>query len=188
MNKEKTVFVGIDHSYTSPAFTVYDSVTDHFTCYFLTKIKKCQGTFRKGNITFIGEPSLEGVLSGSDRYYKIANWVLDKLKNNHPDASEVLIEGYSMNSRGSRTFEIGENAGMLKYALMNSGFNIILKSPREIKKFFTGNGGVGKYSVERDFNKEVGFDIRDVIPSKAENPVSDICDSYSMCQMLRTIS
>lgn len=181
-------FVGIDLSYTSPAFTVYNETSNQYFTYYLTKIKKCQGTFQKDNFTFVGKPSYEGNLSGSMRYKAIADWIYETLRDNHPEASEVLIEGYSMNSRGSRTFEIGENAGMCKYVLMDNGYNITLKSPREIKKFACGNGGVGKYSMEVFFKKKTGYDIREVIPSKAENPVSDIIDSYWMCEMMRSYS
>jgi len=180
-------FCGIDYSYTSPAFTLYDSSTKLYKTHYLTKTKRCQGIFKspKGNYELIGEPSYEGIINGSQRYYTIAKWVLEELQPY--DIQTILIEGYSLGSKGSRVFDIAENAGMLKYALLDSGYDIVVKSPKEIKKWFCGNGSVGKYTVEKVFNLTTGFDIRDVILSKAENPVSDICDSFAMCEMARSV-
>lgn len=182
-----TTYCGIDLSYTSPAFTVYQKDSNKYYIYYLTKTKKCQGKFVKNNFTFEGLSSIDPKIESHIKYYNITTWTMDIINQNHPEIKTVLIEGYSMNSRGSRTFDIGENAGMLKYALLDSGRDIIVKSPREIKKFFCGNGGVGKFSVEKKFNEETGFDIREVIQSKAENPVSDICDSYAMCKMMESL-
>lgn len=164
--------IGIDYSYSSPAICITDN--GHSTWYYLNSVKK--RIVENPTVGLYGTllPSID---DDTLKFDFISDWVIDiVLQHPHQD---INIEGYAMNAMG-RTFQIGENTGLLKYKLMQSGraFNMI--PPTAIKKFATGKGNATKPMMEVVFRKHHSFDFRELThqPAGAENPSSDLIDAF----------
>lgn len=96
----------------------------------------------------------------------------------------AMVEGYSFGSKG-QTFQIAENCGYTKVELHKRGFAVNTAAPTTIKKFATGNGRAEKPEMIRAFVNQTGLDIHNLLtPNKklGTSPVSDIVDSYFLCQ------
>ena len=116
-------------------------------------------------------------LSGIDRYVYISSWAVDIIDTYETD--KIILEDYAYAATG-RVFNIGENTGILKYRLRNKA-NIVSVAPTEVKKFATGKGNARKEDMLEAFIKQTNVDPRDVLDYYGENPISDIVDSYFMC-------
>lgn len=169
--------IGIDYSLSSPCVCVFDGDTfgyESCSFYYLTNNKKYD----------IDIDNIEGDLhrdftSNEERYYNIALWVIEKLK----EGDVIYMEGYSMGSTGM-VFNIAENAGLLKHYLWkrNHDYNII--APTVIKKFATGKGNANKERMQECFQEETGINIKQKMgmTEKQWNPSSDVIDAYYICK------
>ena len=89
-----------------------------------------------------------------------------------------------MGSRG-RVFEIAENTGLLKHRLWHAGFNIVLVPPTVNKRFATGKGNAQKDAMYEAFVQQTGVKLAKLYQPKGKkigNPVSDLVDSFFLCQ------
>ena len=87
----------------------------------------------------------------------------------------IVMEGISYGS-ASRTKAIFDLAGLnyiIRYALTKYGYNIIICTPSEIKKFATGNGNCKKDIIENIFLTV--FPEYKILPK-----IDDIADAYMM--------
>ena len=137
----------------------------------------------KNSPFFFGFPNIK-YKSPEDRFYKLSTWAMDII----PPDSTVFMEGYAYNARG-KTFEIGENTGLLKHMLWKNDIRFSIISPTELKRFATGKGNAKKEDMLAAFINDTHFDIHDhVTPKKKRgtSPVSDIIDSYFLCKMALT--
>jgi crossover junction endodeoxyribonuclease RuvC len=74
----------------------------------------------------------------------------------------TCMEGYSMGTRGGRTFDIGELGGLVKLTLLRSGKRFHIAPPSTLKKFVTGKGsGVDKVAVAVRLSTRFGHDMED---------------------------
>lgn len=169
--------IGIDYSTTSPAITI--KVTNQtfvdYDIYYLTSKKKSIHIIDHEQFIFRG--SLLPELSGIERYVYISSWAMEIIDTYETD--KIILEDYAYAATG-RVFNIGENTGILKYRLRNKA-NIISVAPTEVKKFATGKGNAGKSDMLDAFIKQTNVDPRDILEYYGENPISDIVDSYFMC-------
>jgi len=62
-------------------------------------------------------------------------------------ADFLAVEGYSMGSRNSRCFHIGELGGVLKLVALRRGMRILTVPPTSLKIFATGSGRAEKEDV-----------------------------------------
>ena len=102
--------------------------------------------------------------------------VLDLYRIHH-----VFIEDYAFGATG-KVFHIGENTGLLKYRLYKRDYSFQMVAPTMVKKFATQKGNANKEMMLDQFNMENNIDLREVIGTKTENPISDIVDSYYVWQ------
>jgi crossover junction endodeoxyribonuclease RuvC len=81
----------------------------------------------------------------------------DKLKQIYDDAlsviaeykpEEVVVENAFYSKNIHTTLVLGHVRGVLLLAGKNEGAHLVEMTPREIKKFVTGNGAAGKESVQ----------------------------------------
>jgi len=168
---------GIDYSMTSPAICCYDGSTWRF--FFLTSKKKLEGTFHTedNTMSFTGTNIDHLSTNDLDRFDMISDWAIDVLKQN--DVTTVMLEDYSFGSTG-RTFQIGENTGLLKYKIKSSKITYETVPPTVLKKFATGKGNAKKELLNETFKQTVGIDVKVLLEQsdKSWNPSSDIIDAY----------
>lgn len=177
-----TFSVGIDLSLNSPGMTICSG--DNFSLEtvrmkYLTKIKKAAN--------YQGPVPLDGTLyhdytSHEERLDKISGWALDCLRGFDPAETRIAIEGYAFAATGSAIFQIAENAGILKWKLWKGGYPFILVEPTALKKYATKRGNATKMMMENQFIKETGINIKEELKQTADNPSSDIIDSYYLCR------
>ena len=55
-------------------------------------------------------------------------------------------------------------------------------APTVIKKFATGKGNAKKDMMLSNFITSTGCDVRQVLDYAGDNPISDIVDSYFICE------
>jgi len=122
-------------------------------------------------------------LSGIDRYAYISSWAVDIIDTY--EADKIMLEDYAYAATG-RVFNIGENTGILKYRLRNKA-NIVLVTPTEVKKFATGKGNAKKSNMLEAFINKTYVDPREILDYHGENPISDIVDSYFICNYKEAI-
>ena len=171
------MLAGIDYSMTSPAICCYDGSTWRF--FYLTSKKKFEGTFLSQDKTmkFTGTLVDYMGLTETNRFDKISDWALDILTRN--EVKQVVLEDYSFAATG-RTFQIGENTGLLKYKLNKSIIPFLTVPPTVLKKFATGKGNANKELLNEMFIDKVGIDVKQLLEQsdKSWNPSSDIIDAY----------
>lgn len=175
---------GIDYSMTCPAICIHPmkAITNFNDCkvFFYTKENKYISRFGK-NILGMSHIPYE---SDMERFDNISEWALAILQKYN--VKEVGLEGYSMGSKG-QVFNIGENTGILKYKLWQSGFDVITPAPTTIKKHFTGKGNAKKDAMLTEFENryEVGIcELMNYTRKNIESPVGDIVDSVAVCDYL----
>lgn len=129
--------------------------------------------------------------NNEERYFEVANNIMEFIAKNNINNKEVYIEDYSFGSTGS-VFNIAEATATLKHMLWMDGFNITKISPKSIKKFATGSGNATKGDMFSTFVDKTGYDFNTVFygPTKVikkgdENipaPFSDLIDAYFLLQ------
>lgn len=105
-----------------------------------------------------------GKLRDLERLYTIRKAVEDKVFKH--DIHLAVVEDYSMGSRG-RTFHIGELGGVIKLMLWERNIPILLVSPKQLKKFATGNGNADKEAVSEVVRSEWKVAIKNMDQSDA---------------------
>lgn len=169
---------GLDVSMTSPGITVYDTYApDAFCFYALSSKNKLIGNWL--HRVCIDQYPLYS--SPEERFDKISEWIMEKIR--YCDA--VFLEGYSYGSSGSKVFEIGENTGVLKHKLYKASIPITVYAPTSIKKHACGNGRADKIMMYDVFYEQTKIDLLGILgqAKKDSNPISDIVDSYHICQL-----
>lgn len=181
------IIAGIDYSYTSPAICIGEegSLFPDCTILFFTKIKKLMNTF---NDHIIGIP-LDKSLKGTLLYESIALQVANAIEVSK--TQKVYIEGYSMGSITGRSFEIGENVGILKSYLDLLGIDGIMTPipPTSLKKVATGKGNATKLMMKKAFETEYpDIKLEEILGTEQENPISDIIDAYYLFKYGRKLT
>ena len=182
--------IGIDYSLTCPAICINTSKEDFkyndCTFYYLTSVKKYEGTFVDGNVKFIGFRH-EEYTREEQRYENISNFflrIIERYSNSnyllHKNPT-INLEDYSFASTG-RVFHIAENMGLLKYKLFKNDLRYNLLAPAQVKKFATGKGNANKEKMIEAFKEDSGCDILKKFECNFTSPVSDIADSYFICK------
>ena len=166
--KKKKTIIGIDYSLTSPAVCVNGK-----KFYYLTNKKKWQVKINENIIGFAHKESTDPI----QRFTYISDFVFDILFTiNNPI---IFIEGYSFGSKGQGLFQIAENCGILKYRLLEKGYDYNTVVPSVVKKGATGKGNADKDKMYEAFVKETKVDLKKLFDTdKVGNPISDIVDSY----------
>jgi Holliday junction resolvasome RuvABC endonuclease subunit len=171
----------LDYSMTSPAICVFEGETWNFShCKFYFFIKS-KFAIKTDQLISSDYPEYE---TQQERFAKLAQWSLDILQEN--DVKHVFIEGYSMGSKSSSLFQIGENTGTLKHYLWKSDISFDLFAPTSVKKYATGKGNAPKDRMWEAFLEETDCNIFHILgleQGKSWNPVSDIVDAYYICKM-----
>ncbi len=177
MNMEKTSNIaGIDYSTTSPSICI--KVGDSWDIHFLTLKKTLADEYWHQPFLFFGH-SLPNIPVTISRYKYISSWAMDVIKSY--DVSAVIIEDYAYAATG-RVFNIGENTGILKYRLLHRDIPFYEVPPTVIKKYATGKGNAKKEMMLSNFITTTGVNIHDVMNYAGDNPISDIVDSFFICE------
>ncbi len=179
MTTQKTLnnnIAGIDYSTTSPAICI--KVQDNWDIHFLTSKKTVVDEYWHSPFLFFGHtlPKIDVPIA---RYRYISSWAVDVIESY--DVCAVLLEDYAYAATG-RVFNIGENTGILKYRLMHKEIPFYEIPPTVIKKFATGKGNAKKDMMLSNFITSTGVDIREVMDYAGDNPISDIVDSFYVCE------
>ena len=166
--KKKKTIIGIDYSLTSPAVCVNGK-----KFYYLTNKKKWQVKINENIIGYAHKEWTDPI----QRFTYISDFVFDILfTTNNPT---IFIEGYSFGSKGQGLFQIAENCGILKYRLLEKGYDYNTVVPSVVKKGATGKGNADKDKMYEAFVKETKIDLKKLFDTdKVGNPISDIVDSY----------
>ena len=169
---EERCVVGIDYSTSSPSICI--NVGQDIDFHYLTTVQKNVKITEEGRFTFAGThlPKFSLKIQQYDFIAKWAMGVLDLYRIHH-----VFIEDYAFGATG-KVFHIGENTGLLKYRLYKRDYSFQMVAPTMVKKFATQKGNANKEMMLDQFNMENNIDLREVIGTKTENPISDIVDSY----------
>jgi Holliday junction resolvasome RuvABC endonuclease subunit len=171
-------YCGIDYSMTLPCLCLHDHHGYEF--HYLTKQKKYDLEFEVDDITVVGHimPYWE---DDTERWDVISKWVMDCIYDWQVDL--CVLEDYSFSSTG-RTFQIGENFGLLKYKLRRSIIPFMTVPPTVLKKFATGKGNANKERMQEAYVEETGRDLKKLLgqTEKQWNPSSDIIDSYYLAE------
>lgn len=181
--------IGIDYSISSPAFTILFSETDKFISYFFNSYKK--KSFHNLHTDFFELPYPQE--ERFDRYIQLAKECLKIISMFPPEETIIGIEGYAFGAKG-KVFHIAENCGILKYLLIDSGYQIIDEekmSPNIIKKNATGKGNAKKKDMLEAFIKENGYNPLEIMtPDKSieSSFVADIVDSYFIAKYVKKIT
>lgn len=117
-----------------------------------------------------------GKLRGAERLVHIKNEILKTVDTCKPVL--VAMEGYSYGSAG-KVFELGELGGVIKVALQERGIQVVVASPVQVKKFFTGNHRAEKAQMVDTANSLFGlsWELRDNNLADAA-ALSLIADAY----------
>ena len=174
---------GIDYSLTSPAVCVGQIIDNEL------KFENCNFHFIKKTKYHESFGSFRGYeypkySSEIERYENLANWTIECIRWYHGRVEHVYLEDYAFAATG-RVFNIAENTGILKYKLKQNGFRFTTIPPTVIKKIATGKGNANKELMYETFLTETNVDLRSRLSPKSNkivNPVSDIVDSYYICQ------
>jgi len=174
---------GIDYSLTSPAVCVGELVDEKL------KFENCKFHFIKRTKYHESFGSFKGYdypkySNEIERYQKLANWTIECIRWFSGRVEHVYLEDYAFAATG-RVFNIGENTGILKEYLNRNGFRFTTIPPTVIKKIATGKGNANKELMYETFLEETNIDLQNRLSPKSikiSNPVSDIVDSYYICQ------
>lgn len=175
-------YCGIDYSMTSPCICIWSD--DLYKFYFLTPTKKMPTHFIQDNMLFFGKYNDIEYIDDIDRFDQITSWCLSIIEENRVDY--VMLEDYSFASTG-RTFQIGENFGLLKYKLRCSKIPFKTVPPTVLKKFATGKGNAKKLDLQTKFIQQTGVHIKRLLDMTENqwNPSSDIVDAYFLVNYMR---
>jgi Holliday junction resolvasome RuvABC endonuclease subunit len=171
--------IGVDYSITSPAICIHSGNSWQInTCsfHFFLYGKKYENFISTEQFKAYKYP--ENRFSSSiERFSFLSDWVLEKCDT----IDYVAIEGYSFGSSAGRSFDLGENGGLLKYKLCEKNIPFDVVPPKTIKKFATDNGNASKQLMESAFISETDLNPKTILQQTSEkciSPSSDIIDSY----------
>jgi len=176
MKIKKRCVAGIDYSTSSPSICI--NVGQEIDFHYCTTVQKNVKITEDGRFTFAGTHLPKFSLK-IQQYDFIAKWAMGVL--DLYDIHHVFIEDYAFGATG-KVFHIGENTGLLKYRLYKRDYSFQMVAPTMVKKFATQKGNANKEMMLDQFNMENNIDLREVIGTKTENPISDIVDSYYVWQ------
>lgn len=179
------IYIGIDYSYTSPAICILGDNFATSQFYYATYNDKLAEGYKNchGHL-------LNSKLEGVERYREIARWgagivALYQRLNDYQEM-HVAMEGYSYGSSKSLTFNIAENAGVLKLYLLDLDIVPTIIPPTTAKKFFSGSGRANKEDMRAALVEKEGVDIVDWMGFKTlKSPAHDIVDSYAIALTLK---
>ena len=179
LNFQRVNIAGIDYSTTSPSICI--KLDGNSDIHFLTeKTGLTQEEFWSEPFLFFGSylPKNTYFHDPIGKYKYISSWAMDVL--NSYDVENVCLEDYAYAATG-RVFNIGENTGILKYRMQARDIYWTTVAPTEVKKYATGKGNAGKELMLSNFITQTGVDLRNVMGYAGSNPISDIVDSYFIC-------
>lgn len=174
--------VGLDYSMTCPAITIanLDIPFSFSSCqlrYLSDKIPKKELSNIIGN-------RLEHYISNEERFDRISTWAVNSIfECTNGEPTVVFIEDYSFASKG-KTFNIGENTGLVKHRLFKLNIPIFSVPPTVIKKFAL-KGNATKDQLYDVFVDETGIELMPIYQPKAKtvgSPTGDLIDSYYMAK------
>lgn len=90
--------------------------------------------------------------------------------------NEVIIEGYSFNSKGRSVISLGELGGVIRYSIFEKGIKYYQCPPFNAKVFLTGLTFASKEQMIEGIKANFGIEIKD----------DNIADAYAMAQLLAT--
>lgn len=167
--------IGVDYSISSPSITILNH-GEIEKIYAIRATKKQESN--NDSVILLDYPLYKTNL---ERYDKLSNLFLNFIPS---DVTCAYIEGYSYGSNVGVVFNIAECTSLFKYKFYKKfGFELITVSPKEVKKFATGNGNCKKRAIVDKF-KEIKFDaynalgMIDINSLNIKSPIDDICDSY----------
>lgn len=178
------MFFGIDLSITSPSICAIDENGNLQKVLFLTSKKKHFAIEHK-NIEVKEYPLYE---DEQDRFDKITDILINFIKKyGNGLRDKVVLEGYSYHSQSSRTYQIAENAGLLKHKMKKEKIDFEVVPPTTIKKFWTTKGNADKDKMMESYiEKKLPIDFFTLFGiSKNVSPVSDMVDSIAMAYYCR---
>lgn len=170
---------GIDFAISTPSICVIDGHSDPHWLFFSAR-KKDSGKLAH---------NIEGIHYKSDFFdddMERFDFVIKKVINylEDFDVQHVGLEGYSMGSKSSRLFQIGEATGILKRILWESEIDYSIYAPTSIKKFATGNGRADKNGMASAFIGREDQDLFELLEmDKTTKPIEDLFDSYWIARM-----
>lgn len=177
------MIIGIDYSYTSPAICILGEDFKSSRFYYATYNKKQAVKARNYEGFLLNED-----LKDTERYKEIGNWATNTIAEFIAvnDGIHIGLEGYSFGSSHSLTFNIAENAGILKLYLFNLGIKPTIIPPTTAKKHFSGSGRSNKEDMRQALLNREGIDIVEWLQlKKLGSPAHDIVDSYALALTLR---
>jgi len=98
----------------------------------------------------------ETKLRGAERLLSLRNRLCVILDDFKPKL--VVLEGYSYESDG-RLFEIGEWGGVIKVELYVRNIPLTIATPKQIKKFASGDGSADKKKMIRSVSQRYNIDV-----------------------------
>jgi Holliday junction resolvasome RuvABC endonuclease subunit len=178
------VIAAFDYSLTCPCLCLATSdkwVDAKF--WFLSDVKKNQTEFLQGRI----KGKAHGLWkTDEERHHNISEHFLNIVRSNCPAGTPVVIEDYSMGSKG-RVFNLAENTGLMKHKLWTHDYPITKVAPTSLKKFATGKGNAKKEQMWDAFFTMTGETLESV-GKKGGNPTSDIIDSWFLVRYGYTLT
>ena len=181
------VIAGIDYSISSPAITIYSTKSGPLSfqncCfYFNQEFSTKKEAKRRESLSFPNIFWSPRFLTNTpeERYYMLADWATSIILENK--VSVAVFEAYALHAKG-KVFNIAEATGLLKHYLYRAGVQLVLYSPTENKKSFSGKGNAGKDLMIETFNQKNGMNISEHFGYDClftGSPISDIVDSYSL--------
>lgn len=177
--------IGIDFSLSSPSVCIAatdDIRNSRVFCYQQSKKMSPLNDF----IYMMAYPTYS---SKEERFFKIADNIMNFIKDFGSSETEVFIEGYAFGANG-KIFDIAEATSVLKQRLFAENYKINVVEPSVLKKFATGKGSANKFSMLEYFKmKHPGFEIetsfdgiRQITDKMIPAPITDIVDAYWLSQ------
>lgn len=111
----------------------------------------------KGKV--IKKGTFNATSTGLTRLSEIAE-AITKILLGYPDIDWVIEEGYAFQPFATNnTFSIGEAGGVVKLMIYQMGFPLLLVPPKQMKKFFTGNGNAKKPEIWETIRNKHGLKV-----------------------------
>ena len=185
------VYVGIDYSINGPAMCIFDKGKYYF--YFITTRKKLIGFIEEGKNYYIESFEYPEWKTREERFDKLSSFFVDCIKKHIAracKAHKIMIEGYSFGSEGSSNSSIYENGAIIRHKIHKlGGFNYAEIPPKQLKKYYTGNGNANKFTMYYQFMSEKYLDFCNIlglkIGEKVPNPIQDLVDAYAITEYMR---
>lgn len=102
-----------------------------------------------------GIQTYRGGLLGMARISWMRGWVQSAVRIARPDV--VVLEGYSMGSKGSSALNIAEFGGVLRFTLHELGIPVVEIPPSSLKLFATGSGASEKDAMIAEAVRRLGY-------------------------------